>query len=144
MFIIKMIKSVDEVIERSKNPDDILPDIFKSLLFSFKIYEESKYDDKNLSEYSMLFRLYENKIMNISLGKNIIKDIKKHNIQAMLCYSDNLMNKMVPEPIISTYAQGITEINDDETTFDIMDKIYLIFKENEDYEKFEKYILKGE
>lgn len=144
MFIIKMIKSVDEVIERSKNPDDILPDIFKSLLFSFKIYEESKYDDKNLSEYSMLFRLYENKIMNISLGKHIIKDIKKHNIQAMLCYSDNLMNKMVPEPTISTYAQGITEINDDETTFDIMDKIYLIFKENEDYEKFEKYILKGE
>lgn len=144
MHVIKMVKSVDELFETTQNPNDLLSTIFSNLLFGFKIYDYNKYSDKECDNYTMSYKLnVENKMLNISLGKEIIKKVKKHDIELMVVYAENILDES-KKPVVKTYMDGIIELKKDETMFDIFDNTYITFKEEKDYEDFMNKVLSTE
>lgn len=140
-----MVKSIDDIIENSTRPEEILPRSLESLIFGLHIYDQKSNIKHNLNEHSLEFKV-KDKIMNIFVGKHIANKIKKHKIEAMLVYSEDLeFSKEDEEPHIQNYVDGVIKLKDeDDTIFDIFDRIFICFKDDIDYTKFVKKILQGE
>lgn len=145
MFIIKMVKSIDDILENSESPEEILPKSLDSLIFGLNIYTKKLKTKHRLNEHSIEFKLYD-KNVNIFIGEHISNKIKKHEIDAMLIYSEDLefSNSEDDSPDIKNYIDGVIKIDEDEDTlFDILDRVFICFKEDEDYRKFVKHVLQG-
>lgn len=140
-----MVKSIDDIIENSTRPEEILPRSLESLIFGLHIYDQKSNIKHNLNEHSLEFKV-KDKIMNIFVGKHIANKIKKHKIESMLVYSEDLeFAKEDEEPNIQNYIDGVIKLKDeDDTIFDIFDRIFICFKDDIDYTKFVKKILQGE
>lgn len=145
MYIIKMVKSIDDILENVETPEEILPKSLDSLIFGLNIYTKRLKTKHNLNEYSIEFKVHD-KNVNIFIGEHITKKIKKYDIGAMLIYSEDLefSNSEDDSPDIKNYIDGVIKIDDNEDTlFDIFDRVFICFKEDEDYRKFVKHILQG-
>lgn len=140
-----MVKSIDDIIENSTRPEEILPRSLESLIFGLHIYDQKSNIKHNLNEHSLEFKV-KDKIMNIFVGKHITDKIKKHKIESMLVYSEDLeFANEDEEPNIQNYIDGVIKLKDeDDTIFDIFDRIFICFKDDIDYTKFVKKILQGE
>lgn len=134
-----MVKSIDDIIENSTRPEEILPRSLESLIFGLHIYDQKSNIKHNLNEHSLEFKV-KDKIMNIFVGKHIANKIKKHKIESMLVYSEDLeFAKEDEEPNIQNYIDGVIKLKDeDDTIFDIFDRIFICFKDDIDYTKFVK------
>lgn len=142
--IIKMTRPMDDLLKMSKNPDDLLCNIFISLIFGFKIHDYSKYNDKECDNYTMSYKLnVENKILTVGLGKDLVKKIKKYDIDLMLIYAENILDES-KELVKKTYIDGIVELDKEQTMFDVFDNTYILFKEEEDYAKFVNKVISVE
>lgn len=117
--------------------NELLAESLRSLFFSISIKKFSKYEAYKADENNLFFHDTNDNIIKISLGKLLLKECIKENVELMLIHSLDILKEELPEDFtFHFWAKGVKELSKKEKLEDVLDGVFISFKTEEDYEKF--------
>lgn len=125
----------------SNQPERILPELLKSNLYGMHYRPgKEKKTSPNLNKTTLEFLFTkDNHRLSFFFGSKIVERMEKENIKALLFYSEDLdlenSDTIKDSKKILAGDKVIKIESEDETMFDVMDNIYVLFNTDKDLEK---------